>query len=188
MPSSPTPALLNHAVSTPCRAASSAAAAWAAGSRTSCASPAAAPISAAVRAAPSPSTSVTTTAVAARHHPLGDAAPDPAGSSGDDAAGGARRARPRTGGHERSQRRNVPARPSEPVACTGGCRDPTLRIAPVEDNLLAFLDALAAAPVFEVDGAPDVTTYRSRPAASRSSTAWSGGRFTPGPRRSAAAR
>ena len=38
---------------------------------------------------------------------------------------------------------------------------PDSRIAPLEGNLLAFLDALAAVPLFEIDEREDVTTYRS---------------------------
>jgi GNAT superfamily N-acetyltransferase len=38
---------------------------------------------------------------------------------------------------------------------------PDTRIAPVEDNLLAFLDALATVPMFETDAHADVVTYRS---------------------------
>ena len=60
-PSWQMPALLNHAMSTPWRAAAAATSRCDPGSRMSCAIPSAAPISAAVAAAASPSTSVSTT-------------------------------------------------------------------------------------------------------------------------------
>ena len=85
VPSSPTPALLNHARSTPWRAAAAATSRCDAGSPTSWRSPSAAPISLAVARRRVAVDVGEHDPVAARDHPLGDAAADAAGCSGDDA-------------------------------------------------------------------------------------------------------